>query len=347
MKNSKIVGLALLSSAIMPLSNVHAEEMERSRWRKTALADGIGVRGLRVLRRAVALGRHQTAQRLSAKLALLMAGIEHATKVEHDDRTVLRGARDAWLLMVRGDGTRASFVDNAAYRQARARPRTRDQRVPSRDLEVQARQVFAKNIADVVRLRSNERLVALSTKRLVEDASDGITTIPQRVVANQVLFGREINGVPVVGNSSAVSVVLDNDGNMLEYEYNWPDYDQTESLEGVVDFRCGVERLAMLDPSRARHDATEVAHFECGYYSSEAAAELQPACAVVYRGTSEAGAGTYEEVFPMALMPRPISSWQESLAVSGATDTCRVTYGASASLIQQLLELHEAAKATK
>ncbi|MET0343339.1 MAG: hypothetical protein ABW252_20180 [Polyangiales bacterium] len=344
MQTRLILVLATLVSVFAPRASARAEEMERERWRRSALADGLGAERLHVLRRAAPLGRARVAERLSARLAAVVAGSDRATRTEQSGRTVLRGALDAWLLVVHGDGGRASFVDNAAHRKARERGRSLGQRVATHVLEARAREIFAKQIAGAIHLKANERLVALSTKRLVEDVSDGSTLLSERVVANRVLFGREIDGVPLIGNSSAVSVVLDNDGNMLEYEYDWPELEDAGSMESVVDFRCGVERLAALDESRARHEDAAVAHFECGYYASEGAAELQPACAVVYRGTSEAGQAAYEEIFPMTQTPRPVPSWKESLAVGTHANSCRAVYSTSASLIRQLLELHEAAR---
>jgi hypothetical protein len=124
------------------------------------------------------------------------------------------------------------------------------------------------------------------------------------VVANRIVFTREIDAVPVVGAGSKVTITFLNDGSVESFRYDWPQYTpagRAQATADVAEILKRVQRVAGLRTERdfigkgdspralARQaplelgDKATLQRLACGYYdpgvrAREADAPVQPGC---------------------------------------------------------------------
>lgn len=115
----------------------------------------------------------------------------------------------------------------------------------------------------------------------------GGTGATSKVVAQRVVFTREIDGIPVVGAGSKVTITFLNDGSVESFHYDWPRYvatKRTETLaspeeilrrmQTVVSARTSTSGRATIQMPRAGAanqtvdlgDNTVLERLACGYY---------------------------------------------------------------------------------
>jgi hypothetical protein len=290
----------------------------------------VGLEGRRFLQltRAHGPGRTLVRQSLLARLESTASGgelaIDEAYSVAQDkpELSLARGAAGRrWFLQVRGDGTAAAFVDEDAMQKGRALAVPKSERMSVTELEGRARSFIHTVLADHVVLGSGEGLVPVATRFLVEDgaAIEGNThsktkqQLP-RVVANRMVFGRTIDGVPVLGAASWVSVTLSNDGTPTEFEYDWPTYVRVGNGRAVVDVDAIAARGAALSRVSLEAPSVRIRSMDCGYYdSASGGGTLQPACTLDYSyETPEGGTSVYQTVIPAAADVEVDPKWSET-----------------------------------
>jgi hypothetical protein len=144
-------------------------------------------------------------------------------------------------------------------------------------------------------LGENEELVPLLTDYRLEGSQDlSIGLVTRSVAANRIVFGRKLNGVPVVGNGSRVVITFANDGSVESFFYDWPKYVSTDAqslvtpstllgrIQQAVSARTGVASAFTAAVPEQKEAAGRVAldtgtrleSMQCGYYDAGADAGL-------------------------------------------------------------------------
>jgi hypothetical protein len=112
-------------------------------------------------------------------------------------------------------------------------------------LEKTGRDYITAQLADVVQLGRDEALVPLRVayRRFgTVDASTGARSV--KVITNEIVFGRTIKGVLVVGPGSKVRLGFSNTGELHSLNYDWPVYAATAEEQKVAPASVGLARLS-------------------------------------------------------------------------------------------------------
>jgi hypothetical protein len=262
--------------------------------------------------------------------------------------TAVRVANDHWSLDVAADGSAARFRDADVEARAHATGRDVSQRLSASALEEAGKAFIASRLASVIVLAPGEEVVPVSTDYRI-DAGLDLTTgeATKAVVANRIVFGRTLQGVPVVGGGSTVVVTFANDGSVEGFQYDWPEYGTANSqtvadhaeivqrLQRVIGARSGAAAPAFRATSAAREDAfssnpfrlaqdTSLQTLECGYYDPGAAARdtsapVQAGC--IYHAVFQDKQGTrrgFAGAVPAGAAIEPDESWKETLLLTNA-----------------------------
>jgi hypothetical protein len=138
-----------------------------------------------------------------------------------------------WKLAVFRDGSAAEFVNQVAAN--RAHDLKAERALSLAQLEAAGRDFISRFLADAITLGSAERLEPEATSARTEGgvAVDG-TSAYSAVVANRIVFTREIDGVPVVGAGSKVTITFLNDGSVESFRYDWPQYTPTGRVQATA-----------------------------------------------------------------------------------------------------------------
>ncbi|WP_394849649.1 hypothetical protein LZC95_19630 [Pendulispora brunnea] len=306
-----------------------------------SLTSGMAVSSVPVLVRDGGPGPDAALRGLLTRL-----GVSASTQAAQPGRT--RAAGQGWHLDVFADGSAAEFVDEGATTRLRAQGTDPAVAMAPLDLEARARAFIAAHLADVITLGSGESLLvdATSTQQQGGMRADG-TALPTTILANRIVFRREIDGIPVVGAGSKVIVTFLNDGTVQSFRYDWPRYAKTGSTQDavppgdilqrvrhVVGARTGSKTLAQVEvPSVATGTTTMdlgsdvmLQRLECGYYDPgvlvrDARAPIQAGCYyralhVVAPQGAPMRAGVAGAV-PAGAIPEPDPRWPEEALLRG------------------------------
>ena len=278
-----IIAAALAAGVIISSNTASAEELAQTKARQQmAVTQGLGASSLTVLSRTSAASQSEVHASLLAKLP--------------------RTSTQQWSLEVSSDGSSAEFRDLAVEAKAHSLARPLSDKMTAAELEQKARAFIASHLASQIVLGKGEQLVALRADYRAEGGED-LTTgkVTSAVVANRMVFGRMINGVPVVGNGSKVFVTFTNDGSLESFRYDWPAYQAgaTQAVVGpgevlsrvqkVMGVRNGDTPTSVVAVPRAGASAlpltlatnTQLQSLECGYYDAGEAGKtnsVQPGC---------------------------------------------------------------------
>jgi hypothetical protein len=172
-------------------------------------------------------------------------------------------------------------------------------------LQSAGRDFIARALADTIVLGPTERLEPDVTSARMDGgvAVDGKSAY-SAVVANRIVFTREIEGIPVMGAGSKVTITFLNDGSVESFRYDWPQYVPTERIQAtanVEEILKRVQRVAGMQTDRdfmrksdypsssqgppplETGSKATLQRLACGYYDSgvmvrEADAPVQPGC---------------------------------------------------------------------
>jgi hypothetical protein len=221
------------------------------------------------------------------------------------DANELRATGKTWALNVSRDGSAARFEDFAVQRQAPALAKDPSQALTAATLEVSGRAVIASRLRAAIVLGPQEDLVPVRTDYLITGMQNVKThAVVRSVIANRIVFGRRLRGVPVVGGGSTVTITFANNGALESWRYDWPRYQAAapQSLVNVaqiverVNSVIGARKVAGRAPSNARQMGGKIQanapigkpgvalqKLECGYFDPGVAARVatapvQPGC---------------------------------------------------------------------
>jgi len=342
MKSTKLYWIAApllcLGTVILYRSAVAEELPHASANAETSMTRGFKESSLAVLRRAGGANRQAVADTLLEPVCA--APCESASRA--DTGKALQASHSNWALEVTGDGSAARFQDREVQKRARSIAVTNATATKQQSNKwVNAgRSFIASRLASVIVLGPDEQLVPLRTDYRVEGGYNALTHKTTRsVVANRVVFGRTIHGVPVVGGGSTVVVTFANDGALESYQYDWPQYESsgTRNLANVDVLLQRVQKVvgartpgvaassSAQSPIRKNPDGVELANnttllkMECGYFDPGAGARpdggpVQPGC--VYHAVRKNENGTrsgYAGAVPAASEIESDPQWPESL----------------------------------
>jgi len=295
--------------------------------------------------------RRQTTDTPEAKLSSLLAAISkkpsgEIAKEKRRDR--IRATGDTWWLDVFGDGSGAEFLDRAVAGRAHQNGVDASKAMSAGALESAARAYIERTLSRVIILQPGERLVAVATSFRTEGgvARDGSSPY-SAVVANRIVFSREIGGIPVVGAGSKVTITFLNDGSLESFRYDWPSYTRTgrvqhlaqpsnilRRLQRVAGVRTGGDvsgAIAMplnieLVKSMRLGDKVQLQDLKCGYYdpgfmNRDVRAPVQAGCYyhVVHTGgdSQHITTAAYSGAVPAAQVPESDSRWPEAAVLRG------------------------------
>ncbi|MET0225701.1 MAG: hypothetical protein ABW187_04600, partial [Dokdonella sp.] len=132
---------------------------------------------------------------------------------------------DGWQLDVSADGAMAEFSDDRARARAHDLGVDTAAAIPAATLEAAGRRFIASRLGGVIALRPGEQLVPEATYTRNEGGVDAAGhRAAERTTAQRIVFTREIDGIPVVGNGSKIAITFLNDMTVESFRYDWPDY---------------------------------------------------------------------------------------------------------------------------
>jgi len=343
---SASIGMILTAMLSLAASaTVYAENSPRSDdHARRSLATALDERSLPVLaRRSV-----RTPDATISSLMTSLTKVDQSLSVEKTSRESERGrvlviGRD-WRLTVFRDGSAAEFINQAAATRAHDKKAELSRAMTFAQLQSSGRDFISRALADTIVLGPAERLEPELTSARMEGgvAVDG-TSAYSAVVANRIVFTREINGIPVVGAGSKVTITFLNDGSVESFRYDWPQYTSTERVQATADVAEILKRVQRVAGIRADRNFVRdsdkasariefdngnatLQRLECGYYDPgvmvrETEAPVQAGCYfhVVYtRGegdfiTHSARSGAV----PAGQRFESDRSWPEAAALSG------------------------------
>jgi len=306
------------------------------------MARGFTQASLPVLHRTGAAGSVKAAALLLEKLCPAPCATASVTA----PGAATRVANDHWSLDIAPDGTAARFRDADVERRAHASGKDVSQKLSASTLEEVGRAFIASNLAEVIVLGPGEEVVPISTDYRIDGGQDLISgELTSAVVANRIMFGRTLQGVPVVGGGSTVVVTLANDRSVESFRYDWPVYDSANAqtmadqgeilqrLQKVIGGRSGAAPL-FRPMTPTRQEAASPVHLnadtvlqklECGYYdpgaaARDASAPVQAGC--VYHAVSEDPDGIrtgFAGAVPAGTSIEPDDAWKEAVILSNRT----------------------------
>ena len=336
MKNNRLSILTistLTAGAMLFATAASAEDLPQIKVRQQfSVTKGFQVSSLAVLQRVSSVNQYAVSASLVQNLR--PTGAHNSTFAGERMRT----EGDQWWLEVSSDGTAAEYRDLAVADRAHSLGRPLSQQMSASELEQRGRAFIAAHLASQIALGPGEELVALRADYRTDGGQDLTTgAITETVVANRLVFGRTIKGVPVVGNGSKVILTFTNDGALESFHYDWPSYqagdEQTlaapaevlSRLQKVMGAHSGVAAATTraLVPG-AGHEYpvvltpnTQLQALDCGYYDpgsfGRATQSVQPGC--TYLSVSQDGAGMrqgFSGAVPAGISFTSDAAWMET-----------------------------------
>jgi hypothetical protein len=296
MKNNLtfVASAVLVASAMISGVGVRAEDLPQIKTRQEfSLTQGFGEPSLPVFKRTSIANQSEVSATLIDKLR---PGSTHqSTNV----RGALRTTGERWTLEVSTAGSAAEYHDLAVEASSHSLGRPLLEEMSASELEQKGRSYVATRLASQIVLGTSEELVAVRADYRTEGGQDLKTgQVSSAVVANRIVFGRTIGGVPVVGNGSKVILTFTNDGSLESFHYDWPAY-QAGASQNLVDASQILSRAQKVAAVRSGVAAptskvaggkypvaltpnTQLQALDCGYYDAGSSAKqtqsVQPGC---------------------------------------------------------------------
>lgn len=232
-------------------------------------------------------GRQVVAKRLLSKLNGNLGRRLVATNFkesQNDNRLVSYISENSYL-DVYADGTKFRFrgdIDNA--KQIVTTPTAK---LANAELESLGRAFITKNLSDFVKRGRNDSITFLGTRYLHNGGTDLKGTTTDEVIANIAIFGREVNGVPVVGSGSKIAVWFTNDREPIGFDVDWSSYRPTALTQRILskeqlEARIQAANIPLKDSSNAK-----LSRYECGYVdlgATRRGKSIQAGCSLSYVG---------------------------------------------------------------
>ena len=297
MNDSRTYLFVVVAGAMLLIAAARGAELpQAARLRQASMTTGFSASSLPVLHRESGASSANSAASLHKSVCSTCSSL--TPRADGD----LESGSDHFALTVSPDGSTADFHDLAVAARSHSLAKPLEQKMSATVLEKAGRAYIQSQLGPQIALGKDEELVALRADYRVEGIQELSTgKITRSVAANRIVFGRRINGVPVVGNGSTVVVTFANDGSVESFHYDWPQYtvSRTQSvvapsailgrIQQAVSARTGVAPAIVVAVPDAKAEVgvvdlgagTQLQSMECGYYDAGAQAGLasiQPGC---------------------------------------------------------------------
>lgn len=273
MKSPLTIALLPLALSAFGMLAVAADFPERKASELRSAKEGLGRAEVKLLRREPGPGK-------DAVVAKLLQHFQSSTnpvktsgkyeKVTDDGRVLVRG--EGWALEVRGDGTRVRYRNYGHLEgDVASKGKPVEQRMSQKELESRARRFVEKELSGLIKLGRGETLEPQKTEFMLSrggSTAEGGPQDPTKVHAGTMVYSRSLERLPVIGAGSKTAVLMDNEGMVFGFDYDWPEYAPTGKTQVVVDpqqVRSRAEKLTGLDLKAAN---VQVSRFECGYFDA-------------------------------------------------------------------------------
>jgi hypothetical protein len=283
---------AVVTSPAAERRKGHSEYLESLTSR--SLREGVGRDRVALLAPVAGPGRAVVARRLlevSGKDARFGRRLQLGRlKADRADTRITSYAGQGGYLDVFADGSKLRMRGNID--DPRELEAAGTVRLEKGELETLGRRFVGDALRELVPLGANESLTFLGVRHLVNsERSVHDRTSTHRTVANIAIFGREVQGVPVVGSGSKVAVWFDNARQPVGFDVDWPVYRVTERIQDVLTPRALAERVAKTTiPYEG--GAGQLSRFECGYVDLGATRRgktVQAGCAISWESAGPEG----------------------------------------------------------
>jgi hypothetical protein len=302
--------------------------LARSQIDQLSRQQGLGRANIQLLEAVKGLGRDLVATSLLSILQLPDTG-------RTDDGLRHRVEGPWFSLLVFADGDRVTYRDYSVLNEIRFNPLPANAPLPAGTLVEWGRAFIEARLAQHLSFSPNETLVPLKTRyqhQIVQSESDG-NSYQDSIVSSVVVFGREVNGVLVVGKGSKIAIELANDGRVAGFDYDWARLNTNATSQALLGIDALLRRSAMFNV--APHNPS-VRNFECGYYDlgsrDRKSSLIQAGCVayVVTRATSHPVTGEPGEfvvsalvrVIPAASRVIPDAGWPEAMRICSQDGSC-------------------------
>lgn len=302
-------------------ANAHAEHSDYLKsLTATAREKGLGRENLELLVPLPGPGKAQVATKLRGQLANGTFGraltVKLARPTQQGKKTISY-VTDKGSLEVFADGSKIRLRGNMDAVKPVPASNGIGQ-LPAERLEKLGRNFVQQQLKSVVALSRGERLTFLGTKYLRQGGSDlQGKRGSEELFANIAIFGREVDGVPVVGSGSKVAVWFSPDGQVIGADVDWPRYRRSTVKVPLLNRDALLKRVEASTARFTESKESRMTRFECGYVDlgatrRTAKATIQPGCSVAYQGYEpESGVTTWAKVeyVPAAKKVLPDSRW--------------------------------------
>lgn len=214
-----------------------------------------------------------------------------ALKAAPRDHRVTSYIGDAGYVDVFADGTKLRVRGNLD--DPKEIEKAGGTRLEKADLEALGRRFVKEALGNLITVGSQESLTFLGARYLVNGGADvDAKKDTQQVVANIAIFGREVNGIAVVGGGSKVAVWFDNSRQPVGFDVDWPAYRPTARVQRVIAQKALAARVAKTTVPIEGPEAARVRRFECGYVdlgATRRSATIQAGCSIAWENRGEGG----------------------------------------------------------
>ena len=281
---------------------------------KTSLTTGFSVKSLPVL-------KWRSPRSPEATLNVLLRSLPGKTGAPYrilrqQNDPVLRAAAQEWRLDIFGSGSAAEYLNEGNAGRALRTAVEPSQAMRLAQLEKSGRDYIDQVLAGVITLAPGDSLTseAMSARIMGGSAIDGSSSY-STVLASRMIFTREIEGVPVVGAGSKVTVTFLNDGSIKSFRYDWPAYERTQQTQSLLNAAEILKRVQIVIFKRAggpgmkleewpqpvpgdgpvdlggnfRLERLVCGYYDPGFWERQADAPVQPGC--YYHITFTSGVG--------------------------------------------------------
>jgi hypothetical protein len=325
-----------LQAADFPRGDTHAAD---------SLAQGVGAANLPILQRQSG----DPEATVSSLLPVVCQG-DCDSVVRETRKFGIRVSGKTWHLDVFGDGSMSEFSDDAARARAHDQGIDASSAMSQAALEAAGRAYISKVLSKVVALQPGDDLVPDVSSARTEGGSDVSGNLaPVKVTGNRIAFTRTINGIPVVGAGSKVTITFLNDGTVESFRYDWPSYvatgrqadminvgDILQRVQFVMGVRTGAKGApppTITVPTNPTASTVvdlgadvQMQRLSCGYYDSglltrRAGAPMQAGCYYhvthVQAVNGLATTAAYSGAVPAAVQAEIDSGWPEEGVLRG------------------------------
>ena len=261
-----------------------------------SLKNGFGRESVPLLAPVAGPGREAVARRLLDQVGGKQPSLGRrlqlgALKPGPSDRRTTSYLGESGYVDVFADGTRLRVRGNIDDPKELEKAGTT--RLAKAELETLGQRFVKESLGDFVKLGAGESLSFLGVRYLVNgEGNVEAKTETERVVANIAIFGREVNGLPVVGSGSKVAVWFDNARQPVGFDVDWPVYRPSGREQRVLAPKSQAERVAKTTVPVEGSDAVKVRRFECGYVDLGATRRgglVQAGCSIAWESRGPDG----------------------------------------------------------